>query len=252
MMETPLTSVSGAGGTRPARGTNIRVVGASHTPANHVHEHIVVVIDHRELDRECLVQSLTAQSPAYKFLSYPSVGHWQEASAQHLQPSAILLTLADRRLTEQRSTDLLTELVAAAGTVPVIVVADTDELPQIIAALQHGARGYIPTNVGLRVASEAIAMTIAGGLFVPASSVLAVSEQLLERQAPQRQGHTLFTDRQMAVVEALRRGRANKIIAYELNLRESTVKVHIRNIMRKLNATNRTEVAFKIRNMFPE
>jgi DNA-binding NarL/FixJ family response regulator len=56
----------------------------------------------------------------------------------------------------------------------------------------------------------------------------------------------------LAVVEALRRGRANKIIAYELNLRESTVKVHIRNIMRKLHATNRTEVAFKIRNMFPE
>jgi DNA-binding NarL/FixJ family response regulator len=56
----------------------------------------------------------------------------------------------------------------------------------------------------------------------------------------------------MAVVEALRRGRANKIIAHELNLRESTVKVHIRNIMKKLNATNRTEVAYKIRDMFPE
>ncbi|RFC68296.1 LuxR C-terminal-related transcriptional regulator, partial [Mesorhizobium denitrificans] len=38
---------------------------------------------------------------------------------------------------------------------------------------------------------------------------------------------------------------------YELNLRESTVKVHIRNIMRKLKATNRTEVACKINEMFP-
>ena len=61
----------------------------------------------------------------------------------------------------------------------------------------------------------------------------------------------LFTERQMAVVEALRRGRANKIIAHELQLRESTVKVHIRNIMKKLNATNRTEVAFKIRDLLP-
>ncbi len=55
----------------------------------------------------------------------------------------------------------------------------------------------------------------------------------------------LFTTRQAAVVEALKRGKANKIIAYELEMRESTVKVHVRNIMKKLKATNRTEVAYK-------
>jgi DNA-binding NarL/FixJ family response regulator len=60
--------------------------------------------------------------------------------------------------------------------------------------------------------------------------------------APKTNG--LFTARQAAVVEALRRGKANKIIAYELKMRESTVKVHVRNIMKKLHATNRTEVAF--------
>jgi DNA-binding NarL/FixJ family response regulator len=54
----------------------------------------------------------------------------------------------------------------------------------------------------------------------------------------------LFTARQAAVVEALRRGKENKIIAYELNMRESTVKMHIKNIMKKLKARNRTEVAF--------
>ncbi len=61
----------------------------------------------------------------------------------------------------------------------------------------------------------------------------------------------LFTARQAAVADALRRGKANKIIAYELNLCESTVKVHIRNIMKKLKAKNRTEVAYKINDMMP-
>ena len=42
----------------------------------------------------------------------------------------------------------------------------------------------------------------------------------------------------------LRKGTPNKIIAYNLNMCESTVKVHVRNIMRKLNAKNRTEVAY--------
>ena len=54
----------------------------------------------------------------------------------------------------------------------------------------------------------------------------------------------VFTSRQIAVIEALRRGKANKIIAHELKMRESTVKVHVRNIMKKLNAKNRTEVAY--------
>ena len=59
----------------------------------------------------------------------------------------------------------------------------------------------------------------------------------------------MFTMREAGVVEALRQGKPNKIIAYELNLCESTVKVHIRNIMKKLKATNRTEIAYKIREM---
>jgi len=125
-------------------------------------------------------------------------------------------------------------------------------LTQILKALECGAKGFIPTSVGLRVAAEAIAMTLAGGVFVPASSVMAMRNVIDAGGPATRPMAGLFTARQMAVVEALRRGRANKIIAHELQLRESTVKVHIRNIMKKLNATNRTEVAFKIRDMFPE
>ena len=59
----------------------------------------------------------------------------------------------------------------------------------------------------------------------------------------------VFTTRQAAVLSALREGKSNKIIAYDLSMRESTVKVHVRNIMRKLNAHNRTEVAYKINGM---
>jgi DNA-binding NarL/FixJ family response regulator len=59
-----------------------------------------------------------------------------------------------------------------------------------------------------------------------------------------------LTARQTSVANALRQGKANKIIAYELNMCESTVKVHIRSIMKKLHATNRTEVAYKLNEMF--
>ena len=62
----------------------------------------------------------------------------------------------------------------------------------------------------------------------------------------------LFTTRQAAVIDALRQGKPNKIIAYELKMRESTVKVHVRNIMKKLNATNRTQVAYLVTQLSDE
>jgi DNA-binding NarL/FixJ family response regulator len=58
-----------------------------------------------------------------------------------------------------------------------------------------------------------------------------------------------MTRRELAVIQAIQQGKSNKLIAYHLNMCESTVKVHVRNIMRKLAAKNRTEVAIKAQNM---
>jgi DNA-binding NarL/FixJ family response regulator len=62
--------------------------------------------------------------------------------------------------------------------------------------------------------------------------------------APGEVSAVTFTERQTAVIQAIRIGKANKTIAYELNMCESTVKVHVRNIMKKLRATNRTQISF--------
>ena len=82
-------------------------------------------------------------------------------------------------------------------------------------------------------------------MFVPAGSLLSAARERMDEVPPIKgQAYGLFTERQAAVVEALRRGKANKLIAHELHMCESTVKVHVRKIMKKLKATNRTQVAF--------
>ena len=106
-------------------------------------------------------------------------------------------------------------------------------------------------NMPLAATVEALQMVRAGGMFIPAS---CISSYHPPEPVPSKDVHfdpdSLFTNRQAAVVRALRQGMANKRIAYELNMRESTVKVHVRNIMRKLNARNRTEVAFRTNALF--
>ncbi|WP_083507926.1 response regulator transcription factor [Aureimonas frigidaquae] len=212
----------------------------------------VVIIDSRQLERECLANSLTAQSAELAITTFSNIEGWRQARARHPETAVILLHIGNRKITDFGIAADISRIVAEASPVPLIVIADTEEMPQIVKALECGAKGFIPTTVSIGVAIEAIELTLAGGAFVPASSILAMQSMLESGHAPERPLNGMFTARQMAVVDALRRGKANKIIAYELNLRESTVKVHVRNIMKKLKATNRTEVAFKIRDLLPE
>jgi DNA-binding NarL/FixJ family response regulator len=136
-------------------------------------------------------------------------------------------------------------LIQLVGSAPIVVLSNVEEPDAVLNALGSGAKGYIPTSAPLEVAIEAMRLVKAGGVYVPASSLLAMRHPKSPAPAPAIQPNQLiFTARQRSVVEALRRGKANKIIAHELQMRESTVKVHVRNIMRKLKAKNRTEVAY--------
>jgi len=215
------------------------------------YEKTLVIIDTRALDRECFAQSLRAHRIGMEVLCFRSMEEWRAEADLHPPLGAIVLSVGGRKTTDPALAAEITQLTAEYASTPVVILADTDELTHILKALECGARGYIPTSVGIEVCVEAINLALAGGTFVPASSVLAMRKVIDSGGDVARPMAGMFTQRQEEVVRALRRGKANKIIAYELNLRESTVKVHIRNIMKKLKATNRTEVAYKINQLFP-
>ncbi|MCJ7997677.1 response regulator transcription factor [Rhizobium cremeum] len=209
-------------------------------------EEYILIIDPRALDRECLSRSLSIYNPAMNIVTAGSIEEWRK---RHMtdHPSAILLVFSSRKPTEADACDKIKAAAETFRQSPVIVIADSDDLGDILKAVECGARGYIPTSVNISVAAEAIALARAGGVFIPASSILAKKDVLSSVVTGSTYSNEAFTPREIEVAEALRRGKANKIIAYEMNLCESTVKVHIRNIMKKLNATNRTEVAFKLK-----
>lgn len=215
-------------------------------------EHLLVIIDGRALDRQCLAKSIVAQKSDMRVLALGSIEEWRQQHSQQPRLSAILLNIGSRKISEHTVAEEIRRLSSEFDPAPVIVLADTDELGQIMKALECGAKGYIPSSVNIDVCIEAVYLALAGGIFVPASSVFAVRQLLETGNTVARPFASMFTARQAEVAEALRRGKANKIIAYELNLRESTVKVHVRNIMKKIKATNRTEVAYKINDLFPD
>jgi DNA-binding NarL/FixJ family response regulator len=201
----------------------------------------IVVIEKRALVRECLTHSIRAAG--HNVLSFSSVESWLKAPDDGLASLVVLCTGSSPNDAGECG-ELLMQLCQSSRQVPSILLSDAEDPDRIVDALDQGARGYIPTSVSLDVAIEAMRLVRAGGVFVPANSFVA-ARRSTERPVSRQIGNTRLTARQAAVVEALRRGKANKVIAYELNMRESTVKVHVRNIMKKFNARNRTEVAFK-------
>lgn len=207
-----------------------------------------IIIERRTLIRDCLVKCLKGAKSDEATYAFCTVAEWLEARSRHPCPSLILLCTAERSLA-----DIELDITLLSQTDPetsIVLLSDGEDAGRVIGALDKGARGYIPTSMSLDVAVEAMQLVRAGGTFVPASSLMASRGSIDESAAASRASRNgLLTARQSAVAEALRQGKGNKIIAYELNMRESTVKVHVRNIMKKLNAKNRTEVAFRMNGM---
>jgi DNA-binding NarL/FixJ family response regulator len=132
--------------------------------------------------------------------------------------------------------------------VPVAVLSDFEDAGSIREAFNLGVRGYIPTSLASVVAVEAVHMVCVGGTFAPAAALLSLTAGSHGSAGkPLIQG---FTQRQSQILECMRGSMANKLIGYEVDMCESTVKVHIRNTMKRLKATNRTQVAYMTRGFF--
>jgi DNA-binding NarL/FixJ family response regulator len=202
------------------------------------------LIDRRLLLRECLASGIVAAHEGISVQCWSTVEEWQESSGRGVATSLVLFCTGARRVATVRRE---LEMLAEHRDTPVILLSDEDDAEEIREGLQLGVRGFISGSVNLHLAVRVMQLVSAGGLYVPPSVMIAPQHRPPRSENPANgQVQSLFTPRQAAVVEALRQGKPNKIIAYELNMRESTVKVHIRQIMRKLNARNRTHVAFML------
>jgi DNA-binding NarL/FixJ family response regulator len=196
----------------------------------------VGLIEPRSLIRECLLNYLSRCAQ----LQATGAGSPEELIATVAAvPDVIVLCFSEAaRLQMTRPESLSRDEKYKA--VPIVVLSDDRPTGDILELISKGARGFIPTSVGMEVAVQAIRLVQAGGIFVPETCV----RSLHLNGNVEAEHDSFFTRRQVQVVEAIRQGKPNKIIAYELSMCESTVKVHVRTIMKKLKARNRTQVAY--------
>ncbi len=162
----------------------------------------------------------------------------------------VLLCVGGASLREPPSGAWLRETLERGGGAPVVVVADTEEVEEVVAALEAGARAYLPTNTDPAVALQALSYIMGGGSFFPPSALLKRHRPRGFRVSPNGEGSSggssaraQLRGQDLAVLTHLRAGRSNKAIAHLLGIPESAVKAQLRQIMRKLGVANRTQAA---------
>lgn len=215
-----------------------------------------LLIDRQPLRRAWVLGSLDGWDLGGSVLA---VAHAAEAAPRLADRTTridlVILSVGNADVTDPGVAEELRWLREHLPEVPVTLLADRDDAASILTALRVGVRGYLPTSIDQEVARRALALVLAGGAYAPPALLLRVDPTAEGEARPQAEEAPCcgklgeLTPRQRQVLELLGQGRPNKVIARRLAMCESTVKVHVRQIMRKLGASNRTEVALKLREL---
>ena len=142
------------------------------------------------------------------------------------------VTLLDLRLPDMSGIDVLIAIRSEFPEARIIMLTTFEGDVEIQRALQAGARGYLLKNMPPAELLEVIRQVHAGKKRIPPE----IASQLLEHMADE-----VLTEREIEVLREVADGNRNRDIAKRLYISEETVKVHIKHIMEKLGATDRTQ-----------
>lgn len=129
---------------------------------------------------------------------------------------------------------------------PVAVMTGSEDAEVVFAALSAGAVGFLPKTLNRAQFVAAVRFLLAGGTLVPAPLAIGLLDRAGGDAGDAREdGPRLLTERESEVLRELRGGGSNKEIGRILGMQEVTVKLHIRRILKKLDAKNRTDAVVK-------
>lgn len=165
-----------------------------------------------------------------------------------LEREAIDMALLDFNLPNLDGADSIYSLHMRAPNVPLVIMATSERWNDACAAIDAGARGYIPKSASSAIMIAALRLVLSGGIYLP--PLVNQGGGGGPRRAVGRSGpngavdpssERKLTPRQQEVLQCLARGQSNKEIAYQLGLSQGTVKIHIAAIFRAFKVRNRTQ-----------
>jgi DNA-binding NarL/FixJ family response regulator len=208
----------------------------------------IALIDPKPLTRQSMRDVLTEAFPESALVAVSTCEELLEIDERQIgKLNLVVIYIRSAGLTNTWVQSALELLRVRLPEASAVVLSDRDDVEEVNRALTQGVRGYIPTTVECEVAVAALRLIGAGGTFVSVKTVHSTTAKPDDQPEGGRQRRSDgldLTPRELSVIDLLREGKPNKLIARQLDMQENTVKVHVRNILKKLNAANRTHAAF--------
>ncbi|WP_420935096.1 response regulator [Alteromonas sp. A081] len=208
----------------------------------------ILIIDDHPIFRHAMVTILGKKFPDSETLEANSI---EEALKLLAQDAALDLIMLDLNLPGTCGLNGLLDIRNQFTNIPVVIISAETEKHNILQTISYGAVGFISKSSTIEDIASSIESIFEGNVCLP-------SEILRTPSTPNRHNRETsispekmrsLTRKELSVLKYLTQGLANKVIAYELNISETTVKSHVSSILKKLGASNRVKVVASAANI---
>lgn len=199
----------------------------------------IVLVDDHPMMRQGIRQLLELQDD-FEVVAEASNGEEALEKVAQYQPDMILMDLNMKGMDGIQTVDALRQRGETA-CILMITVSDNDN--DVIAALRAGADGYLLKDVEPEELIKAVLAAERGNLVVSPQLTRILARALRDEEPARNHLTAKLTGREMEILKMIAAGSSNKLIARELGISEATVKVHVKNLLKKLNFRSRVEAA---------
>jgi DNA-binding NarL/FixJ family response regulator len=202
----------------------------------------VMVVDDHVLFRDGLA-NLLRQFDDIELAGEASNGRDAVAAAAQLKPVVVLMDLS---MPGMSGTDATRAILAEAPETAICMLTVSEEEEDLFEAIRAGARGFLLKDTELTALHDAIRVLADGGTSITPFLATRLLEEFAKASPPPRvagPGLDQLTGREREILEYVAAGWRNQEIADHLSIAVNTVKVHLRNILEKLDLRNRQQAA---------
>ncbi|HEX7543441.1 MAG TPA: response regulator transcription factor [Candidatus Limnocylindrales bacterium] len=198
-----------------------------------------VLVDDHALFRDGVASLLLAWG--HEVVGQAADGNQAIEMVDETSPDVVLM---DVRMPNVSGIEATAEIKARHPEVAIVMLTVSEEEADLFRAIKAGAQGYLLKNLEapqLRSMLEGVAR--GEPAISPGTAARIIDEFLRTRDGTAPAPTQRLTDREVQVLELVTEGQRNREIAVELGISENTVKFHLKNIVEKLHAQNRAELA---------
>jgi DNA-binding NarL/FixJ family response regulator len=203
----------------------------------------MLIVDDHPIFRQAISKIISDRFADSVCLEADSIGACHQVIKENIDFDLVLL---DLNMPGTAGLSGLLELRNEYPTIPLVIVSAESDKQQILQTISYGAVGFISKSSSIDTITHSLESIFNGNVCLPSDLIRASNSAPSNKStksfeiSPEKM--QLLTRKELIVLKYLNQGEANKHIAYEMNISETTVKSHVSSILKKLGVSNRVKV----------